>query len=86
MPSSSAVISVEDVGVRLGLRLCPDLWFFIGQPVVKGLPALGVPQVVGLALRGRVALVEHVIDTAVVQGVLGLKLVSTHGPDRTRAA
>ena len=35
-------------------------------------------QVVGLALWGREALVEYVVDPAVVQGVLGLKLVSTH--------
>ena len=76
-PTSPSTMSASRLllGPRPGLRL------LLVEPLLQRLAALGVAQVVGLALGRRVPLVQHVLDATVVQGVLGLQLVSTHGSD-----
>ncbi len=74
-------VTVDDVGVTLGLALRPHLGHLVRQALLEGLATVRVTQVVGLALRRRVALVEHVLDAPVLEGVLRLQLVFAHALD-----
>ena len=74
----AADVAVQDVGVRLFLGLRPGLGFFLVETGLEGLASFGMAEVVRLTLGRRVALVEHVVDSPVVEGVFRLQLVSTH--------